>query len=283
MKYLYLLLSFLSLPLVAQQANDECINAEPIPEQLSYCSGTAAFSNAGATASFPVNDYPICFDERDQIQDVWFSFTALENSVNIQVTGNIDGTPGGTLIAPQFALFEGDCAALTDVGCRSPSESPPGSGQFLNGGNILYNELVVGETYFILVTARNGNTGTFELCLDQFDAVPEPSSDCGTGVILCDKSPFSVDFLRGSGQVTDDLLSNNIDCPSSPQEFNSAWYKWTCDQAGSLDFTITPLGVAFNEDIDFVLFELPNGLDNCNDKVVLRQMFSGETTGLGAG
>lgn len=281
MKYLYLLLSLLSLPLVAQQANDECIDAEPIPEQLSYCSGTAAFSNVGATASLPVNDYPICLDERDQIQDVWFSFTALQNSVNIQVIGNVDGTPGGTIQAPQFALFEGSCTALNSVGCRSPFQNPQ-TGQFLNGGNIIYNELVVGNTYFILVTARNGNTGTFELCLDQFDAVPEPSSDCGTGVILCDKSPFSVDFLQGTGQFRDDILSDNITCGIFPEEFNSAWYKWTCDQSGSLDFTITPLGAAFNEDIDFVLFELPNGLDNCNDKIVLRQMFSGETNGQGA-
>lgn len=282
MKYLYLLLSLLSLPLVAQQTNDECIDAEPIPEQISYCSGPNAFSNVGATASLPVNDYPVCFDEPGQIQDVWFSFTALQNSANIQVIGNVDGTPSGTIQAPQFALFEGSCTALNSVGCRSPFQDPQ-TGQFLNGGNIIYNDLVIGDTYFILVTARNGNTGTFELCLDQFDAVPEPSSDCGTGVILCDKSPFSVDFLQGTGQVRDDILSDNIECGLDPEEFNSAWYKWTCDQSGSLEFTITPLGAAFNEDIDFVLFELPSGLDDCSDKVVLRQMFSGETRGLGDG
>lgn len=281
MKYLYLFFLFLSLPLAAQQANDECIDAVVIPEQLSFCSGNGAFSNEGATASLPVNDYPVCLDERDQIQDVWFSFTALENSVNIQVTGNVDGTPGGTLIAPQFALFDGGCGALNSIGCRSPFVGT--NGQILNGGNILYTDLVVGDTYHIMITARNGNTGTFELCLDQFDAVPEPSSDCETGVILCDKSPFSVDFLQGSGTVVDDIMSDNISCGSSPQEFNSAWYKWTCDQAGNLEFAITPLGAAFNEDIDFVLFELDSGLDNCNDKTVLRQMFSGETNGNGAG
>lgn len=283
MKYFYLLLSFVSLPLFGQQGNDECVDAIPLPEQMSYCSANAEFSNVGATTSLPVNDYPVCLDERDQIQDVWFSFTALENSVNIQVTGNVDGTPGGTLIAPQFALLSGDCGNLESVGCRSPFESPPNSGQFLNGGNIIFNELVVGQTYFILVTARNGNSGTFELCVDQFDAVPEPSSDCGTGVILCDKSSFSVDFLQGTGQVIDDIMSNNISCGVPPNEFNSAWYKWTCDQSGSLNFTITPLGAAFNEDIDFVVFELGSGLDNCNDKTVLRQMFSGETNGNGAG
>ena len=284
MKYLCLLLfTAAALPLFAQPANDECATATALPEQASYCSGTAAFTNADATPSLDPNDYPVCLDERDQIRDVWFSFTALENSVNIQVTGNVAGTPGGTLSAPQFALFSGDCTDLESEGCRSPFETPPNSGQFLNGGNIIFTDLVVGETYYILVGARNGNSGTFELCVDQFDAVPEPSSDCGTGVILCDKSPFSVDFLQGTGDVDDDIMSGNImNCGIPPEEFNSAWYKWTCDDPGSLTFSITPLGAAFNEDIDFVVFEFPSGLDNCDDKVVLRQMFSGETNGNGA-
>ena len=284
MKHVYFLTLFLlaTANVFGQQVNDECPDAVVLPEQLSYCSGPAAFSNVGATPSLPENDYPICIDERDLIQDVWFSFVALENSVNIQVIGNVDGTPGGTLNAPQFALFSGNCDALVDQGCRSPFESPPNSGQFLNGGNIIFNELVVGETYYILVGARNGNSGSFELCVDQFDAVPEPSSDCGTGVILCDKSPFSVDFLQGTGQVDDDIMSGNIMCGLAPEEFNSAWYKWTCEQSGTLSFTITPLGAAFNEDIDFVVFELTNGLDDCNSKEVLRQMFSGETNGNGA-
>lgn len=282
MKYLYLLLlTLVALPLLAQPANDECATATALPEQTSYCSGTAAFTNVDATLSLPVNDYPICLDERDQIQDVWFSFTALENSVNIQVTGNVDGTPGGTLNAPQFALFSGGCDGLVAEGCRSPFQNPQ-TGQFLNGGNIIFNGLVTGATYFILVAARNGNSGTFELCVDQFEAVPEPDSDCETGVILCDKSPFSVDFLQGIGDVQDNILSGNISCGIDPVEFNSAWYKWTCDESGSLSFDITPLGAAFNEDIDFVVFEFPSGLDQCNDKQVLRQMFSGETSGNGA-
>lgn len=283
MKYLYaILLTLAGLPLLAQPANDECATATALPEQMSYCSGTAAFTTIDATASLDVNDYPICLDERDQLRDVWFSFTALENSVNISVTGNVDGTPGGSLNAPQFALLSGNCDGLENEGCRSPFRDPQ-TGQVLNGGNIIFTQLIAGETYYILVGARFGNSGTFRLCVDQFDAVPEPDSDCVTGVILCDKSSFSVDFLQGSGDVQDDILSANISCGANPVEFNSAWYKWTCDEPGDLGFTITPLGAAFNEDIDFVVFEFPSGLDECTDKTVLRQMFSGETSGNGAG
>lgn len=281
MKYLYFFVLFFPLTMIAQPANNSCAEAFRLPEQPTYCSGTGRFSNVAATSTLPVNDYPVCIDERAQIRDVWFAFTALRNSVNIQVRGNVEGNPGGSLAAPQFALFAGTCTGLSAIGCRSPFQNPQ-TGQFLNGGNLIFNQLVVGQTYFIMVGARNGNAGTFELCVDQFDAVPEPSSDCATGVVLCDKSSFSVPFLQGSGRVNDNLLSENINCSSPIGEFNSAWYKWTCDQPGSLDFTITPLGAALNEDIDFVLFELPSGLDNCNDKRVLRQMFSGETSGQGA-
>lgn len=277
--YLLTLLCFLSPAVVwAQPANDECVDAIMLPEQLEFCSGESSFSNINATTSLPVNDYPVCIEERDQIQDVWFSFVALRNSANISVTGRTQVDPRGSLSAPQFALFEDGCAAVSagSVGCRSPFVDPQ-TGNVLNGTNLIYNDLEVGQTYHILVGARNGNSGTFELCVNQFDAVPEPSSDCSTGVVLCDKSPFSVDELQGAGTQNDDLLSANVICQGNPAELNSAWYKWTCDQAGSLSFTITPLGSAINEDIDFVLYEMTAGLDQCGQRAVLRQMFSGQT------
>ena len=287
MKKFYLLcLLFVSATAAwAQPANDDCDGAIALPNEVEYCSGPAAFTTVGATASLvgeEANNYAVCIEERELMRDVWFTFVAQRNSANITVTGATQTNSGGTLQAPQFAVYEGDCV-ITDsrqaVGCRSPFENPV-TGALLNGGNILLSELTFGETYYILIGARNGGAGSFELCVDQFDAVAAPSGDCGTGVILCDKSPFAVDFLQGRGEMQDDIFSDNITCGADPIEQNSAWYKWTCDQPGSLTFTITPLGASFNEDIDFVLFELPNGLDNCGNKDVLRQMFSGETNGL---
>ncbi|NJC27063.1 T9SS type B sorting domain-containing protein [Neolewinella antarctica] len=281
MPKLYLTLLFItsSLVLYAQPANDECAGAVVLPDQLEYCSAVGEFTNVGATRSFEApGDYAVCIDERDQVRDVWFTFIARRNSANIIVTGDVNPGPGGTINAPQFAFYAGGCGALgEELGCRSPVVDPR-SGQLPNGGNIIFNELITGQTYRIQVSARNGNQGTFQLCVNQFDQVVEPSSDCGTGVILCDKSPFAVDFLQGSGDVNDRLLAD-VECNLRPTEENSAWYKWTCDRAGTLGFTITPSGVAFNEDIDFVVYELANGLDDCGSRTVLRQMFSGETNG----
>ncbi len=262
----------------AQPANDDCGGAIALPDDAMYCSGANAFTTVGATTSLAQEDYAICLDERDQIKDVWFSFRATRNSVAIQVTGAVPGRVRGTLQQVQFSLMGGGCGALDNLACRSPFVS---GGQIQNGGSLIYNELRRGETYYLLVGGRSGNAGSFELCLEQFDAVPDPSSDCSTGVVLCDKSPFAVQALQGTGNVRDDLLSDNVSCQSTPEEFNSSWYKWTCDQAGTLAFDITPLGAAPNEDIDFVVYELTAGLDACGDRQVLRQMFSGETQGNG--
>ncbi len=264
--------------LLAQPANDDCGGAIALPEGELFCSGPDGFTNVGATSSLEQERYAICIDERDQNKDVWFSFRATRNSVTIQVTGAVPGNLRGTLEQAQFSLAQGRCDTLENLACRSPFVS---GGQIQNGGSLIYNDLRRGEVYYILVGARNGNAGTFELCVEQFDAVPDPSSDCLTGVVLCDKAPFAVQALQGRGQQNDDLLSDNIDCSGPPEEFNSSWYKWTCDQPGTLSFDITPLGAAPNEDIDFVLYELTGGLAACNDRRVLRQMFSGETQGNG--
>ncbi|MBC6995845.1 gliding motility-associated C-terminal domain-containing protein [Neolewinella lacunae] len=276
---LVLLLLGLATPLAAQRANDECSNALALPPVLNYCSGPGALSNTGATTSFTgaqANNYGICISEPNEMHDVWFSFVAQRNSANIRVNGNIPGNVRGSIVSPQMTLYSGPCADITRddvIVCKSPFQN-------LNGINAIATNLIVGETYFLLVGARNGNEGTFELCIDQFDAVPDPNSDCATGVILCDKSPFSVAFLSGNGTVRDDLQANGcVDNNCRPTEDNSAWYRWTCDQPGTLSFVITPLGAAINEDIDFAVYELTNGIDDCGARQTLRCMYSGETGG----
>ncbi len=283
MKQYYLILFFCLAGVASvsgQPMNDDCATAIALPDTVSYCSGPGAFTNAGATVSFPgeqQTNYPTCIDERDEIRDVWFRFVARETAVNIRVLGDITGGSRGTLEAPQFALLD-SCTDTVGLGCRSPFIA---GGQTQNGGTLTVGDLEVGQTYFILVGARSGNAGTFELCLEQFQPPAEPSSDCATGVVLCDKSTFAVDFLSGTGDVRDNLLSNDLSNCNNPSEMNSSWYRWTCDESGTLGFSITPLGAAVNEDIDFVVYEFANGLDDCGGRQVLRQMYSGETGGQG--
>ncbi len=270
-KLLLFISLFASSYLFAQPANDECINAIALPDLLEFCTNQGQYSNMAATASF--TDYPACIREEDQNRDVWFSFVAQATDVSIQLIGNEGGQIGGSLLTPQFLLYEGSCDALNDIGCVSVIV-----GQ--NSLSGIFTNLSPGQTYYINVGARLGRQGSFQICLNQFNAVPAPSGDCASAVILCDKSPFSVAFLSGNGSVNDDLgdlLCNTSQC-AGVGEANSAWYKWTCDQPGTLTFTIDPLGPPL-DDIDFLLYELPGGIDNCNSKQNIRCMLSGQTQG----
>ncbi|HMQ47336.1 MAG TPA: gliding motility-associated C-terminal domain-containing protein [Saprospiraceae bacterium] len=270
-QYLWLLCSLSLWPVLlsAQPSNDDCIDAIPLTELQSYCSDVAAFTTNNSTPS-TVNAAS-CFPSTQTINDVWFSFVAEATDVNIAVRGSTSINQGGTLNDPQFALYSGTCGNLTQIACASDAFND-------DVISVFAGPLQIGQTYFIRVSARQGQTGTFQLCVNNFNAIPDPNSDCNTGVILCDKSPFSVQFVSGVGTTNNEI--NNVSCDNATcdiGESNSAWYKWTCDQPGSLTFNIAPLNSA--DDIDFVLYELPLGVLNCANKMDIRCMASGENVG----
>lgn len=246
----------------AQPLNNECLGAIALTDVTSFCSASGAYTNVGATPS--AGAFPFCFPGPSN--DVWFSFVAVATTVNISVIGNTGISTGGTLENPEFALYSGNCAFLTELQCSSDAFGA-------NVTETFAGPLVVGDTYYIRVGARDEQTGTFQLCVNNYNQVPDPNSDCPTGVVLCDKSPFTVESLIGAGSLT-----NEIDPASCIQaEFASAWYKWTCDQSGTLTFTLTPTNPT--DDLDFAVYELPNGIDNCSGKELLRCMAAGENVG----
>jgi len=164
--------------------------------------------------------------------DVWFTFIAEGNSVAVAVTGDSDDDlPGGTLVNPEMAFYEGGCDNLSEIGCASDFDN-------VNGVEFIIPNLIVGARYYIRVGADATFTGTFRLCVESFNAVPEPSADCPSSVILCDKSSFVVEQLIGTGLTNDQLpisACNSATCAWG--ESNSSWYTWTCLDAGSLAFT----------------------------------------------
>jgi len=261
------LLLLMGIGASAQGGYDECINATPIPSVMDYCSQAQAFSNEGATNS--EREAPDCFPDESQ-RDVWFSFVAEATDVNIRVIGATRLGAGGTLRSPQLGIYRGNCDDLTLLQCISDNSNN-------NVVQTFENELVIGDTYYIRVSARGQNTGTFQLCVNNFNATPEPSSDCATGVVLCDKSPFTVDIVRDFGNVRDPIP--DVFCAGffPVEEEQSTWFKWICDEAGSLEFTITPLNP--DDDIDWALYELPGGIDDCSEKRLLRYNISGEVVG----
>jgi gliding motility-associated-like protein len=248
--------------LEAQPINDQCSSAIHIPNAISYCSTPGQFSNINATGAGQLNTS--CLISLDN--EVWFTVIPQAPAMLIQISGNINGL--GTLQGPGIFLFEGSCGNLMDVACNTVAA----------GSNVIEltaTNLVIGGIYFIAIVGAV--PGTFQICIESFIPPPEPAGDCNKAVVLCDKSPFFIENLAGIG----DPLINEVNGTCIGQEFASVWYKWTCEQSGTLTFTLTPNNYIpgfQSDDLDFVVFEMPGGLTNCNTKTVLRCMAAGANT-----
>ncbi len=266
----FLLFNTVADQLFAQPANDECANAIPLADVQGWCSEPRAYTLVGATQS--PDPLPFCFPNNQTVRDLWFSFVAVATDINVSVIGNVAVNSGGSLNNPQLAVYSGNCGNLTEIECISDAFGS-------NVAETFGGPLTIGQTYYIRVSARSSNVGTFQLCVNNFNNVPEPSGDCNTAAILCDKSSFTVQFVNGTGFDPNEI--SNTTCDRSPncfiEESSSSWYKWTCDQSGSLTFSLTPVNPA--DDLDFLLYELPNGIDNCSNKQEIRCMASGENVG----
>ena len=245
----------------AQPINDDCINAIVISNPVAYCSNAGEYTSVNATAS--ATTAPACW--ASTINDVWFSFTAVATDVSVVVLGDVNNGNWGTMPFPEAAIYD-NCLAAAEMACAS-DVTASGSVQ------IFANNLTVGQTYYIRIDSRIATTGSFRLCVDNYNAPPAPTSDCPVGTVLCDKSPFTVAQVVGVGTNTNELPSNSC----MGQEYASAWYKWICDAPGTLTFTLTPNNP--DDDLDFMVFELPGGLADCANKVELRCMASGENVG----
>lgn len=254
------------LALLAQNSIDECLAARYIPDVADYCSGEMAFSNLGATPS--AEQPPFCWDAANADADVWFYVRPRRAGLLIRVFGNSPNN-SNTLSEMAIGIYDGNCADLEPRACR---EIPQGVD---NATEIPIIGLTIGAPVYIRVSSRSENVGTFELCIEEFNPVVLPESDCGTAVVLCDKSTFFVENLNSTGRDNNELEEGN--CVNA--EFASAWYSWTAETAGTLTFVLTPTSPDPTEDLDFAIYRLPNGVNDCSNKELLRCMASGETQG----
>lgn len=254
--YVWIISMGLSINLMAQPGNDDCDGARLIADPTSYCSGKTEFTLTGATDSGygPSG----CWDGASN--DVWFSFTAKATGINIVINGrNI----GSSLRNPQATLYYGICGGtIQELECQSDATNAGGIALVENG-------LIIGATYYIRVSGRANGTGNFQLCVTNFNPPVTPGQDCPTGAILCDKSSFVVQSLTGSGSLPNEGRGTCLEpVAGSQSEDQSTWLRWTAANNGTLTFDITPL--KDGDDIDFALYELPGGIDDCVNKKVIR-------------
>jgi gliding motility-associated-like protein len=242
--YLLLLSLFIEGAVLAQApANDSPDNATIMPNVQSYCSSDGAFTSAGATPFF-VNDTN---------KDVWFKFTAVAFDISITATAN--GT--NPLTSPGIDLYSFD----SNTGVYNNLVGSPANGAtvttYYKGG------LTIGQTYYFRVYGQINNTGTFKLCINNYNPVLQVGQDYTTASILCSKASFTQTGVTGAGTNNRESAGTCLDYSNGGGsiEANTAWYKWTAANNGTLTFTLTPTVTApVADDIDWVLYDLgPSG------------------------
>ena len=233
---------------------DDCLSATYLPNVSNFCSTNLNFTNVGATTG--LTTLPTCWPTT-ATQDVWFQFIATGTDVLISVNGS---GSGGSMIAPNIALYSGNCSLLFELGC-SAGTIGAGSTQLYEGA------LAPGTTYFIRVSSLPSYQGSFILCANCYTPTINPGADCGGAAYLCNQNSVSVASLSGGGIDNDEPEPGTCLDVWGPDEGNSSWFKWTCQTSGTLTFDITPINA--NDDIDFILYQL-SGTNACGPRTPIR-------------
>lgn len=237
----------------AQSTNIDCSSALELENVSNYCSANGEFDSDDVGDSGV--EVPSCWAASNN--DLWFTFVAQAKSVNIVVDGN-----SGTMDNPEIILYSGDdCGSLLDINsCEINSSSIDITS--LNNFN-----LEIGQRYYIRVDGRSsGNDGSFQLCVNNFNPPTSPGQDCNTASLLCNKDAFTVLNVTGEGLVENEADGTCLDIGPNGSENRSVWYKWTCSVAGTLTFDILPISP--DDDYDFGVFELPDGINSCNKNII---------------
>lgn len=232
MKRVLFCLFFLYAQLLrAQSVSKECMLASPLDTVSEYCSADHQFNNNNPT------------------KIKWLKFTAKAFDVNINVSGK---GSGGTLVSPDVKLYS-DCSGTELVGSVI-SEN--------NVTSLYKGALVIGNTYYIGVSGAGKASGTFKICLNNFDPVLKAGQDCATASFLCSTQTISQNNVTGAGLNNNEGKGTCLDAGGQATESNSVWYKWQAANNGTLVFTITPNSI--HDDIDWVLFDLGTSGDCSN-------------------
>lgn len=226
--------------------NDECANAI----QITNLDGTPC--NTGLDNYYPSSEniIPGCFGAATQT--VWYWFTAQGPSI---ADLHIEGAPDNANVA------------VVDFSGGAPCDLP--NGVILAGGCqanadqanpiVLDNQLVVGNTYYVVVSMDNNATGPFSICLDN----PEPAFNDE-----CINAPvFPMSELNDSVECLTSIAGNplNNDWPSTDigQTYGcwnagntyNVWFQFTA-QGPDADIEVTS---TFGEDAQIALITFPGG------------------------
>src|SRR5690554_2530624 len=256
------------------QVGSSCLEPIHLDSLSNVCSDHGEYDlGAQGDSGIP---HPTCYPAGSGTKDMWFSFQPVFRNINIVIRGQSRLGNASTLLNPQMVVYEGECNDLEAVACISDAQS-------YHFVELTVGDLEPGKMYYIRVSSRTNNNGKFQLCIDNFQFSPDYSSDCRDATILCDKETITVDLLSGTGDVQDEADGTCLDTDpltgrdDGNSESSSVWFRWIARNDGNLTFTLDPINPV--DDLDFAVFELPGGVNDCGNKILLRCMASGENVG----
>ena len=169
---------FISSNMFAQPANDNCAGAINLPIGAVPPCGTGTQSSTNTivsgtiTTATPGNPYiyqtgctGASTAQAFPANDVWYKYVATGYDANITVTS--------TFANPNISVYAGSCASLGGGvgGCAT------GTG---GSATLLVQQMVIGTTYYIQVSGGTGQTGTFNLSINN----TKSCNDCLVGASL---------------------------------------------------------------------------------------------------
>lgn len=275
MRIILLLLGFSVVSICAiGQEGSSCTEPILLDSLNNVCSANGAY-DLGEQGDSGV-PHPTCYPNDSGVKDMWFHFRPNLQNINIVVRGESMLGNENTLRNPQMVVYKGVCDDLEVVSCISDALD-------YHFVELTVGDLEPGADYYIRVSSRSNHDGRFQLCINNFQFTPDYSSDCPDATILCDKETITVDLLSGTGDIQDEADNTCLDTDpvtggdDGNSESSSVWFRWVARNDGNLTFTLDPINPV--DDLDFAVFELPGGVNDCNNKVVVRCMASGENVG----
>lgn len=140
--------------LIPDETNDLCINALPFPNLTIDVQSCVNGTTTGSLAELPYINQSACgaTDVSAPAADVWYTFTAVANIVDIALTFEMD--------TAVVSIYEGSCAGMIGRYCDVSYDGTL---------NTTFAPADPGTTYYIQVSGgSSGDQGNFTLCLDNY-------------------------------------------------------------------------------------------------------------------
>lgn len=167
---------------------------------------------------------PASWSQGEELNTVWFKFTALATSTRIQIPTN-DGT---STTDPHVGIYSGSCGSLTLVASQEDLAGGGGPGSTNRGVDLTF-ATTIDDVYYIQYDSDDV-TGCNNICLSSADGLSTPANnDCASATALTLNTPVNGNNWLSSADGT-------FSCGETD---NSVWYKYTAASTAAHYFSIT--------------------------------------------